>query len=163
MRKLKPKRTFRPGDAIYAEVDADRHIRESDPCNKDNCMLSRGFLDFLVKTYGGKASDYKVKSTNHGCSFELQGRKYQTVFDTKTAARIYKYDETFRKTRSKEKARAGIRSFTARIMIEASTAVTKWPAMTTEVKKHLRSLPRKKKGETVYVPKSTGTARQLSM
>lgn len=162
MAKHKPKTTFRPGDALPIFVDETLHVRESDPCNKDNCMLSRAFIDHLVTTYGGKGSDYKVKSTNHGVTFVMKNRKYVAVFDTKTASRIYNYDKTFRTTRSKEKARSGVRSFTARIMIEASSAVTKWPAMSAEVKSHLRSLPRKKK-DVIYIPKSTGTGRELSL
>lgn len=162
MGKHKPKTTFRPGDALPVYVDETLHVRESDPCNKDNCMLSRAFIDHLVKTYGGKSSEYKVKSTNHGVTFVMKGRKYVAVFDTKTATKIYKYDRTFQTTKSKDKARAQVRSFTARVMIEASNAVTKWPAMTEAVKSHLRSMPRKKPNAP-YVPKSTGIARELSL
>lgn len=158
----KSKRVFRPGDPLYIPVD-NQHICDSDPCNKDNCMLTRALIAFLVSTYGGKASDYKVKSTNHGTIFELNGRKYFAVFDTKTASRIYKYDQTFRSTRSKEKARAGVRPFTTRMMIESSTAVKKGPPMSTKVKEHLRSLPRKQKDAASYVPKTTGIRRELSL
>jgi hypothetical protein len=162
MAKQRVKTALKPGDAFYIPVDEALHVRESDPCNKDNCMLSRGFIDYLVKTYGGKPSDFKVKSTNHGVTFVLKDRRYVAVFDTKTASRIYKYDQTFRSTRSKEKARAGVRSFVARVMVEASSAVTKWPAMSEATKSHLKSLPRKKK-DLFHVPKTTGTRRELSM
>lgn len=161
--KQKPKKTtFKPGDALAIPVDKDLDVQQSDPCNKDNCMLSRAFIRYLVETYDGKSSDYKVKSTNHGVSFELKNRKYLAVFDTKTAARIYKYDQTFKTTRSKEKARAGVSSFTTRMMIESSGAVIKWPAMSEKVKTHLRNLPRKKR-DAPYTPKTTGVRRELSL
>ena len=118
---------------------------------------------YLAKTYGGKSGEYKVKSTNHGTTFELNGRKYLAVFDSKTATKIYKYDQTFRETNSKEKARSGVKPFSTRLMIESSTAVVKWPAMTAEVKKHLRNIPKKKKNDAVYVPKATGSRRELSL
>jgi hypothetical protein len=158
----KAKRLLKPGDALYVPVN-NEHICDSDPCNKDNCMLTRALIVHLVATYGGKASDYKVKSTNHGTLFELNGRKYMAVFDTKTASRIYKYDQTYRTTRSKEKARAGVRPFTTRMMIESSTTIAKGAPMSTTVKEHLRSLRRKKKSEVSYVPKTTGTRRELSL
>ena len=160
-KKIKAKKAFKPGDALYVNVGPE-HIGDSDPCNKDNCMLSRSIIDFLVSTYGGKASDFKVKSTNHGVTFDLNGRKYVVVFDTNTARRIYKYDQTFKETRSKEKARATVRPFKTRMMIEASSAVTKWPTMSEETKSKLRALPRKDKART-HTPKATGTRRELSL
>jgi len=158
---VKVKRAFRPGDALYVNVGPE-HISDSDPCNKDNCMLTRAFADHLVKTYGGKVSDYKVKSTNHGTAFELNGRRYICVFDTKTAKRIYTYDQTFRDTRSKRKARATQSKFQTRLMVEASTVATKFP-MSEERKEYLRNLPPRKKSEVSYVPKNTGSRRELSL
>lgn len=149
------------GEVITLPV-GNEHIRESDPCNKDNCMLTRAFIAYLVATYGGNARDFKVKSTNHGTTFELHGRKYLAVFDSKTAATIYKYDQTFRETRSKEKARSGVRPFKTRLMIESTTAATQWPPMSPETKAKLRALPQKEKTAT-YVPKTTGTRRELSL
>lgn len=161
MTKAKVKRTFKPGDSLYVNVGPE-HIKDSDPCNKDNCMLTRALMQHLVKTYGGKPSDYKVKSTNHGTTFELGGRKYVAVFDTKTARRIYTYDQTYRDTRSKEKARAGVRPFTTRMMVEATTVATKWPPMSEETKAKLRALPSKAKVAS-YAPKTTGSRRELSL
>lgn len=162
MGKHKPKRLLKPGDALYVPVGS-AHICDSDPCNKDNCMLTRALIAHLVATYGGKSGDFKVKSTNHGTLFELGGRRYMAVFDTKTAARIYKYDQTYRSTRSKEKARAVVRPFTTRMMIESSSAVVKRAPMTTTVKEHLRRLKGQKKVDVSYIPKTTGSRRELSL
>lgn len=157
----KAKSKYKPGDCIYVGVWPE-HIHNSDPCNKDNCMLSRAFIAWLVATYGGSANSFKVKSTNHGLTFELNGRKYIAVFDTKTGNKIYKYDQTFKQTRSKEKARSVVRRFVARVMIEASSAVTKWPAMSEETKAKLHKYPRKKSGS--HTPKPTvGVRRELSL
>lgn len=160
--KHKPKTKMSVGDVITIPVGTE-HIRESDPCNKDNCMLSRALDSYLVATYGGKASDFKVKSTNHGTTFELSGRKYLVVFDHRTATTIYKYDQTFRDTRNKEKARSGVRPFKTRLMVESSTAVIKWPPMSDETKAKLRAIPKKEKAKATYVPKTTGTRRELSL
>jgi hypothetical protein len=154
------KAMLKTGIAFYIPVNPE-HINGSDPCNKDNCSLSRGGVSWLVSTFGGKASDYKVKSTNHGMTFVMSGRRYIAVFDTKTAMRIYNYDETYRRTRSKEKARATMKPFKARLMIEATQMLPKFPAMTDERKAYLRSLP-KKRGP--YVPKvKSGSRRELSL
>lgn len=162
MAKHKPKSRFAVGNVLNIDIRPE-HISDSDPCNKDNCMLSRALPDYLVATYGGSARDYKVKSTNHGTTFELNGRKYLAVFDSKTANRIYKYDQIYRETRSKEKARSGVRPFTTRLMIESSVVATKWPPMSEETKAKLRSLPRKKRAATSYVPRATGSRRELSL
>lgn len=151
------KHKFKPGDAIYIPVDKNA-ISDSDPCNKENCMVNRGFKAWAEKTYPGE--NLKPKSTNHGIVFQLSGRRYVAVFDTKTAFRIYNYDQTFRQTHSKEKARAAIRPFKVRMMIESSTAVARWPAMSEETKAKLRKLPRKK---GPYVPSPTNKRRELSL
>lgn len=161
MTKHAPKTSFKTADVMFVKVE-DEHVQESDPCNKSNCMLTRALSDHLVKTYGGKHSQYKVKSTNHGATFELNGRRYTSVFDSKTARRIYTYDQTFRDTKSAAKARAGVRPFKTRIIIESSKRVVTKAAMTTEVKKHLRSLPRARK-DAPYTPKATGFRRELSL
>jgi len=153
--------TLKVGTAFFSPVNPE-HIQGSDPCNKDNCMLSRSLPDYLVAKFGGKASDYKIKSTNHGTTFVLKGRRYVCVFDTKTAATIYRYDEIFRRTRSKEKARASVKPFKARVMVEATQLLPKFPAMSEERKAYLRSLP-KKKSAHIYVPKKTGSRRELSL
>lgn len=159
--KHKPKIRMKVGEVITIPVGSE-HIRESDPCNKDNCMLSRALIAYLVATYGGSARDFKVKSTNHGTTFELAGRKYLVVFDNRTATTIYKYDQTFKETRNKEKARSGVRPFKTRLMVESTTAATRWPPMTDETKAKLRAIPRKEK-TVAYIPRTTGTRRELSL
>lgn len=157
----KPKAGFKPGDAFFVMVGKE-HINDSDPCNKDKCMVNRAFIAWAEENYPGQ--NLKPKSTNHGIVFELGGRKYIAVFDTRTAFRIYNYDQIFRKTHSKEKARQAVRPFKVRMMVESSTAVTKWPAMSEETKKKLRAMPRKKSSD--YTPKkhsSHSTRRELSL
>lgn len=156
----KMKSSFKPGDAFYVPVGQE-HINDSDPCNKENCMLTRGIIAWLVANYGGDPKKFKVKSTNHGVTFILSGRRYVAVFDTKTAFRIYNYDQTYRNTRNKDAARKVIRPFKARIMIESGVAVTKWPPMSAETKAKLRKLPRK---TSEYKPRITiGGRRELSL
>jgi len=75
-----------------------------------------------------------IKATNHGLIFDIKGRRILTVFDTKTCEKIYNYDEIFTKTRSKEKARAAVKPFTARLMVESNTAVPPRIPMTQEQK-----------------------------
>src|SRR5262249_41147560 len=97
------------GDVIPTPVSREA-IDRSTPCQKDECMVFEGFDD-LAKTH--QLPVRKVKVTNHGLVFDLGGRRILTVFDTKTADRIYNYDALFRKTRSKEKARASVKPFVA--------------------------------------------------
>src|SRR5215468_3330126 len=132
--KHKPRTKFRPGDAIYLRVERE-HIDDSDPCNKDECMVNRAFYSWYGNTYGH--SNCKAKSTNHGLTFELNEREYGVVFDTKTATKIYNYDSLYRRTHSKQQARASVKPFTVRLMVERSVAVTKWPKMSQETKERL--------------------------
>jgi hypothetical protein len=46
MARSKNKQKFVPGNAIYVPVEHE-HIDDSDPCNKDNCMLTWGFTGWL--------------------------------------------------------------------------------------------------------------------
>lgn len=112
------------------------HINESDPCNKDKCMLTRALKAFLAENFG--QVNYRVKSTNHGTVFDIHGRRLTAVFDTGTGNTIYGYDQTFKKTRSKARAIAGVKPFSARIMIESNSAVPKFAPMTAEAKARLR-------------------------
>lgn len=145
------------GNVLTMPVE-DPHIQGSDPCNKDNCMASRAGPDMLTKNYGER--DYKVKSTNHGMTFEINGRKYVTVFDTKTAETIYKYDEVYTRTRSKEKARASVKPFKCRLMVEATLRIPPSEPLTEERKAYLRGLQRKK---GPHSPKKGGSRRKLSL
>lgn len=154
----KAKKVFKPGDAFYVPVGPE-HIFDSDPCNKDNCMVNRAFLSWFAQTYGH--ANCKAKSTNHGIIFEHEGRKYAAVFDTKTAGRIYKYDQTFRNTRSKAKARAAVRPFTVRMMVESSTTITEGPKMSEEAKQRLRQAAHKK--PEIYSPRPASKRRELSL
>lgn len=158
MTRLKQK--FSPGDAIHIGVGQE-NINDSDPCNKDNCMLSRAIIAWLVANYGGDPKRFGVKSTDHGVIFKLNGRLYVAVFDMRTAFRIYNYDQTFKKTRSKEAARKTVRPFKARIMIERTTAIKRGPPMSAETKEKLRKIRRKPKRP--YEPTIRGSRRELSL
>lgn len=159
--KKAPKARLKVGDVMTVPVGKE-HICDSDPCNKDSCMVSRAETAYLIATYGGTARDYKVKSTNHGTTFELKGRKYLAVFDSKTAATIYRYDQTFRLTRSKDRARAGVQPFTTRLIIESSVAVVRGPPMSAETKATLK-FHRSYDVPAPYLPKTTGSRRELSL
>lgn len=149
----------RVGDVI--PVDVTREIIDgSTPCNKDECMLHNGFME-LCKTH--ELPVQRCKATNHGLQFDVYGRRILTVFDTKTSERIYGYDETFTRTRSKEKARASVRPFKARLMVESSTAVPpKGPPMSEEQKKALADW-RKKNPRADKKRAGKGVRRKISM
>ena len=153
----KPRPTIKTGDALCIPV-AKEAISDSDPCNKDNCFLTRAFIYWLVTNYGGTASDYKVKSTNHGVVFLFKGYQLVGVFDTKTASRIYKYDAEFKRTHSKEKARMTVKPFVARIMIESKAKHVK-NVLSEEAKQKLRTY----KPSPVYKPRRASKSRELSL
>ena len=158
MGKHAPKQKFRPGDAFYLQVRQE-HIDDSDPCNKDNCMVTRAATAWYAETYGHANS--KAKSTNHGFRFQLNGRSYLAVFDHKTAFRIFNYDKAYRTLHSKKKAQKTVRPFNVRMMIESSVAVTKGPPMSDETKERLANLaPRKDRD---YKPRPGGVRRELSL
>ena len=152
------KSTLKVGTVITVPVEQE-HIEDSDPCNKDNCMLSRAFFAHLVALFGDR--NYKVKSTNHGVIFDLCGRRFTCVFNTKTANIIYTYDKLYTSSHSKTKARAAIKPFTARLIVEASVAVPKFPPMSEETKAKLRKYPKVRSG--FHAPTKTGTRRELSL
>jgi hypothetical protein len=146
---------LRVGMVIPVSVAQD-HIDDSDPCDKDNCMLSRAFIDLLSQS--GLSGPFRVKSTNHGVMWDLGTRRLVGVFDSKTARRIFTYDRVFKKTRSKIKAAATVKPFLARIMIESNQAKPAFPPMSEAAKAALRDRPRKHKEAT-----RAGKARDLSM
>src|SRR6266446_2000692 len=107
-----------PGDVIPTPVSRQA-IDRSVPCQKDQCMVYEAFMD-LVKEH--ELPVRRVKVTNHGLIFDIYGRRILVVFDTKTCDRIYNYDELYTKTRSMEKARASVKPFVTRLMVESNTA-----------------------------------------
>jgi hypothetical protein len=58
-----PPKSFKVGGVMTPRV-TQQHIDDSDPCDKENCMLSEGFVDYLTEKFGAD-KNYKVKSTNH--------------------------------------------------------------------------------------------------
>lgn len=159
--KHKPKLRFKVGDVLTIPVEQD-HINDSDPCNKDNCMVNRAFLAWYSQTYGHANS--RAKATNHGLTFQLEGRRYTVVFDHRTGNRIFGYDQCYINTRSKDQARKSVRPFKVRLVFEASVAVVKWPSMSEETKEKLRDHKGIKKPKVVrYKPKNYSNGRQLSL
>lgn len=157
MGKHKPKSSFKPGDSFTVPVKQE-HINDSDPCNKDNCMVTRAIFAWLKANYGDR--NFHVKSTNHGAIFRLGNREYVLVFDHATAAKIYKYDNLWKKTRSKEQAQKVISPFKVRLMVEATRNVVVWPPMSDATKQKLRAMPRKKQE---HKPRPHSSRRELSL
>jgi hypothetical protein len=135
------------------------HIDKSVPCDKGHCMLTIAAIAFFVAHFGDR--DFRVRSTNHGLQFDLNGYRILCVFDHQTGHRIYKYDEVYKRTRSMERARASVKPFTAKLMIESCQRIPAYPPMSEETKALLaeKALERK-------TPRATGikasNRRQLS-
>ncbi len=148
------------GSRWIVPVNKD-HVADSEPCNKDHCMLSCALQALLTAIFGdGK---FRVKSTNHGAIVDVNGRRLTFVFDTKTATRIYNYDRIFKRTHSKIQACASVKPFTSKIMIEANVPIPVHPPMSDETKKqlakHKKDNPRKGGGGARF----GGSQRELSM
>lgn len=152
-------RTIKVGTVIPVDVKRE-HINASIPCDKGSCMLSLGGLDTLESKFGKR--NYKVKSTNHGMTFDINGYRVLTVFDHQTGHRIYKYDEVYKKTKSMEKARALVRPFRAKLMVESCQKIPVYPAMSEEKKMYLAAqrVNRKRSGTGTGI--RTSKRRQLS-
>jgi hypothetical protein len=152
-------KTLKVGSVLPIDVTKE-WIEESVPCDKGLCMLTLATISTLDERFG--AQNYNVKSTNHGLTFDINGYRILCVFDHNTSDRIYKYDEIFMKTGSMEKARASIRPFRSKLMVESCQKAPKYPPMSAATKTRLKSMPRKKK----FVPKAglrSVNRRQLSM
>lgn len=149
---------FSVGSSHIAHVKRE-HINNSEPCNKDNCMLSRAVVDLLVTLYGKK---FKVKSTNHGVVLSFEGRRIVFVFDTNTAQKIWVYDNAFKKMHSVDKAWASVRPFRAKLMVESNKALPVYPVMSDATKKALRA-NRKANGRLGYHPTRETKRRELSL
>jgi hypothetical protein len=63
MTSRKAPKSFKVGGVMTPRV-TQQHIDKSAPCNKDSCMLSERFVDYLTEKFGAD-KNYKVKSTNH--------------------------------------------------------------------------------------------------
>lgn len=150
---------FTVGSSHGTSVEA-AHIADSDPCNKDNCMLTRSLTDTMSRYYDPK--EFKIKSTNHGAIIYLKGRRITTVFDTGTAKKIFTYDRTFKKTHSRARALASVRPFKAKLMVESNVATPTSPPMSEETKKKLAEA-RRAQGKKDYHPTRKARARELSL
>lgn len=128
-------KTIKVGTVIPVDVTRPA-IQASTPCDKSQCMLTMAGISTLESRFGKQ--NYNVRSTNHGMQFDINGYRVLTVFDHKTGHRIYKYDETFRRTRNASKARASVSPFRAKLMVESCQRIPTYPPMSEETKKILR-------------------------
>jgi hypothetical protein len=152
-------KTIKVGTVIPLSV-TQRNIDESIPCDKGKCMLTLSGIETLEARFGKQR--YNVKSTNHGMTFDINGYRILCVFDHNSGHRIYTYDEIFRKTRNMAKARASVKPFKAKLMVESCQKVPTFPPMSDATKKLLAARAK----ERGYTPKATGirttNRRQLS-
>lgn len=116
-----------------------RNIDESDPCKKENCMLTRAFTEYLNSIYG--SAHYYVKSTTNGCKFTLGEYRYEVAFPSATAKKIFNYDCVYKKTHDKAKTRASVRPFRSRVVITGSSKIP--PPVTAEKRKYLNNYQNK--------------------
>jgi hypothetical protein len=148
-------RELKIGTKIPVQVTQEA-INHSIPCQKGKCMLTLAAMVMLEALFGDKVS--KVKSTNHGITFDVGGYRFLCVFDHRTSDLIFHYDKTYRATRSMAKARASVKPFTAKLMVESRSKIPARIPMSEETKKLLRT--------KTYTPKTgitTGSvSRQLS-
>ncbi len=151
---------FMVGSSHQVRVRAD-DIKDSDPCDKTNCMLTRAAMYLLLTMYG---ETFKVRSTNHGMILDIKGRRITFVFDTNTAKRIFIYDRTFTKTKSRSSAWASVKPFYAKLMVESNIVIPTPEPMSAETKA-LLAKRRKERGRTgkEYVPTREKHRRELSL
>jgi hypothetical protein len=152
-------RTIKVGTVIPVDVTQE-WIDESIPCDKGSCMLTLAAIATLDEKLGKAVSN--VKSTNHGITFDLNGYRILCVFDHSTGHRIYKYDEVFKKTNSAVKARASVRPFRAKLMVESCQKAPVYPPMSEETKKALAASRTTREKILVRTGLKTSNRRQLS-
>jgi hypothetical protein len=136
------------------------HIDASIPCDKGHCMLSVAGRSLLITKFGPR--DYNVKSTNHGMTFDIGGHRILCVFNHQAGHFIYKYDEVFKKTKSMEKARASVKPFKAKLMVESCQKIPVYPPMSEEKKAMLAEKRKEHIRTSVHTGIRTTKRRQLS-
>jgi hypothetical protein len=152
-------KTLKVGTVIPIDVTQE-WIDESVPCDKGLCMLTLSTISTLDTRFG--AQNYNVKSTNHGLTFDFNGYRILCVFDHQTGDRIYKYDEAFKKTKNMARARAMVKPFRAKLMVESCQKAIKYPPMSAETKARLATRPRNKK-PIARAGLKAASRRQLSL
>jgi hypothetical protein len=152
-------KTIKVGTAFAVYVSQEV-IDESIPCDKGNCMLTMASTAMLSECFGPGVRN--VKSTNHGLTFDFNGYRILCVFDHQTGHRIYKYDEIYKKTRNMSKARASVKPFRAKLMVESCQKIPTYPPMSEETKKLLATAARLRVGAGVKTGLRTSNRRQLS-
>jgi hypothetical protein len=145
------------GAVIPVQVTREA-IEKSTPCDKGNCMLTLAGIATLESRFGKQK--YNVKSTNHGMTFDVNGYRILTVFNHGTGHKIYQYDEIYKRTRNAEKARASVKPFMAKLMVESCQKVPVYPPMSEATKQALRGRPKRK--DTVRSGIKISNRRQLS-
>lgn len=150
-------KTLKVGDRMSLQVQQEQ-IDQSIPCHKGKCMLTLAFLAVIERWFG--PGNYNVRSTNHGLTFDLDGQRYVCVFNHKTGDYIYRYDETYRKTRSAVRARATVKPFTAKLMVESRQRKPVFPPMSEETKAKLAAYPKDKRKVGT---RTVSNRRQLSL
>jgi hypothetical protein len=134
-------KTIKVGTVIPLKITRE-NIDESTPCDKGTCMATLSGIQTLESRFGKQ--NYRVRSTNHGMTFRINGYDVLTVFDHQTSHNIYQYDEIYRRTKSIAKARASVKPFKAKLMVESCQKAPIYPAMSEATKKDLASRPRRK-------------------
>jgi hypothetical protein len=121
------------------------HIDKTTPCRMDDCTLYHALIDDRPTKFKGIENVRKIRSTDHGFTFifemPLKDKTYKAtaIYGTATGKKIYRLDETYLKTRSREKALKTMRPFTSDWWIEKLTEFRS-KRMTDEDKKRLRKL-----------------------
>jgi hypothetical protein len=134
-------KTIKVGTVIPLKITRE-NIDESTPCDKGTCMATLSGIETLETRFGKQ--NYRVKSTNHGMTFRINGYDILTVFDHQTSHNIYQYDEIYRRTKSIAKARASVKPFRAKLMVESCQKAPVYPPMSAETKAALKGRPRRK-------------------
>ena len=137
-----------------------KNIDDSVPCDKPHCMLSLSGRDLLISRFG--PGDYNVRSTNHGMTFDIGGNRVLCVFDHLTGHRIYKYDEIYKRTKSMERARASVKPFNAKLMVESCQKIPVYPSMSAEKKELLAEQRKSRLRQERKTGLRTSKRRQLS-
>jgi hypothetical protein len=152
-------RAIKVGTVFRVSV-SQKHIDESVPCDKPHCMLSLAGHSLLVSQFGPR--NYNVRSTNHGMTFDIGGNRVLSVFDHASSHRIYKYDEVYKRTKSMEKARASVKPFNAKLMVESCQKIPTYPPMTEEKKALLAQRRKERLRSSAHTGIRTNQRRQLS-
>jgi hypothetical protein len=131
------------GDAIPLSVTRSV-IDCSEPCCKEDCMVSEASKVALRQKFG-EHQQYYLSSTTNGVKFTIDGWRYTAAFPPSTAKKIFNYDQVFKQTGNAFLARKSVDPFRTKLVVIDAAKIA--PPLTPEQRKRQNEYQNRKSAE----------------